>query len=83
MANYISSINGFDIRINNKYRDFGIHKLHTGIVYGMQRRLVKNGYFDVNAGVAKAVDGTWVDSIFSRQSGLFLVLNFKVGYAFF
>ena len=81
-ANYISSINGFDILLKSKYSDFGINKFHTGIVYGMQRRLVKNGYFDINAGVAKALDGTWVDSIFPRRSGLFLVLNFKVGYAF-
>ena len=82
-ANYISSINGFDIQFKDKYNDFGINKLHTGIVYGVQRRLVKNGYIDVNAGVAKILDGSRVDSIFTGESDLFLVLNFKVGYAFF
>jgi hypothetical protein len=42
---------------------------------------VKNGFFDVNAGIAKVHDGTFVDGLFPRSSGLFLLLNFKVGYA--
>ncbi len=78
-ANYVSLLNGFDFY---KYQgDWRGSKRHTGLVYGVQRRLVKNGFFDLNAGIAKVHDGTFVDGLFPRSSGLFLLLNFKVGYA--
>ena len=78
-ANYVSLLNGLDFY---KYEgNWGFSKRHTGLVYGVQRRLVKNGFFDVNAGIAKVHDGTFVDGLFPRESGLFLLLNFKVGYA--
>lgn len=79
-ANYVSLLSGFDFSQGGERR-FETSKTHTGLVYGLQRRLVKNGFFDINAGIAKSLDGTWVDSIFSRKSGLFLLLNFKIGYA--
>ena len=79
-ANYVSLLNGLDF-YQNPYGDLRFHKRHTGLVYGVQRRLVKNGFFDVNAGIAKVHDGTFVDGLFPRSSGLFLLLNFKVGYA--
>lgn len=78
-ANYISLLNGFNFYENDG--DWRGSKRHTGLVYGIQRRLVKNGFFDVNAGIAKVHDGTFVDGLFPRSSGLFLLLNFKVGYA--
>ena len=78
-ANYVSLLNGLDFY---KYEgDWGFSKRHTGLVYGVQRRLVKNGFFDLNAGIAKVHDNTFVDGLFPRSSGLFLLLNFKVGYA--
>ena len=79
-ANYVSLLNGFDF-YKNSNGDFQGSKRHTGLVYGVQRRLVKNGFFDVNAGIAKVHDGTFVDGLCPRSSGLFLLLNFKVGYA--
>ena len=79
-ANYVSLLNGLDF-YQNPNGDLRFHKRHTGLVYGVQRRLVKNGFFDVNAGIAKVHDGTFVDGLFPRSSGLFLLLNFKVGYA--
>ena len=79
-ANYVSLLNGFDF-YKNSNGDFQGSKRHTGLVYGVQRRLVKNGFFDVNAGIAKVHDGTFVDGLFPRSSGLFLLLNFKIGYA--
>jgi hypothetical protein len=79
-ANYVSLLNGLDF-YQNPNGGLGFHKRHTGVVYGVQRRLVKNGFFDVNAGIAKVHDGTFVDGLFPRSSGLFLLLNFKVGYA--
>jgi hypothetical protein len=79
-ANYVSVINGLDLYVNSN-GDSQFLKRHTGLVYGVQRRLVKNGFFDVNAGIAKVHDGTFVDGLFPRSSGLFLLLNFKVGYA--
>ena len=78
-ANYVSLLNGFDFYENNG--NWRGSRRHTGLVYGVQRRLVKNGFFDVNAGIAKVHDGTFVDGLFPRSSGLFLLLNFKVGYA--
>lgn len=78
-ANYVSLLNGFNFYENEG--DWRGSKRHTGLVYGVQRRLVKNGFFDVNAGIAKVHDGTFVDGLFPRSSGLFLLLNFKVGYA--
>ena len=79
-ANYVSLLNGMDF-YKNPNGDLQGSKRHTGLVYGVQRRLVKNGFFDVNAGIAKVHDGTFVDGLFPRSSGLFLLLNFKVGYA--
>lgn len=79
-ANYLSLLNGMDF-YKNRNGDFQGSKRHTGLVYGVQRRLVKNGFFDLNAGIAKVHDGTFVDGLFPRSSGLFLLLNFKVGYA--
>ena len=79
-ANYVSLLNGLDL-YKNPDGDLQFSKRHTGLVYGVQRRLVKNGFFDVNAGIAKVHDGTFVDGLFPRSSGLFLLLNFKVGYA--
>ena len=79
-ANYVSLLNGLDF-YQNPNGDLRFHKRHTGLVYGFQRRLVKNGFFDANAGIAKVHDGTFVDGLFPLSSGLFLLLNFKVGYA--
>lgn len=79
-ANYLSVLNGLDF-YKNPNGELQFFKRHTGLVYGIQRRLVKNGYFDLNAGIAKVHDGTFVDGLFPRSSGLFLLLNFKVGYA--
>jgi hypothetical protein len=79
-ANYVSLLNGMNF-YKNPDGNFQGSKRHTGLVYGVQRRLVKNGFFDVNAGIAKVHDGTFVDGLFPRSSGLFLLLNFKVGYA--
>ena len=79
-ANYVSLLNGMDF-YKNPNGDLQGLKRHTGFVYEVQRRLVKNGFFDVNAGIAKVYDGTFVDGLFPRSSGLFLLLDFKVGYA--
>lgn len=79
-ANYVSLLNGLNF-YKSPNGDLQGSKRHTGLVYGVQRRLVKNGFFDVNAGIAKVHDGTFVDGLFPRSSGLFLLLNFKVGYA--
>jgi hypothetical protein len=78
-ANYVSLVNGL-LFYKNEGGWTGSQK-HTALIYGVQRRLVKNGFFDVNAGIAKVHDGTFVDGLFPRSSGLFLLLNFKVGYA--
>jgi hypothetical protein len=90
-ANYIAPIAGFDIAKTYKrdnqnnfvYDGYGLTRKHIGLMYGVQRRLIKNGFIDVNAGVAKVLDDTFVDGPFSRSSGLFLLFNFKVGYAIF
>lgn len=78
-ANYISSVNGFDLF--ERENDYKIEKIHTGVVWGMQRRLVRHGFFDFNGGIAKTLDGTWVDSLFPKKTGLYFVLNFKIGYS--
>ena len=74
---YISSINGFMYNPTDETNK--IRKIHTGLVYGIQHQLLDNSFFDINGGIGKTIDGTWVDSLFPRNSGLYLVLNFKIG----
>jgi hypothetical protein len=87
-ANYISPIAGFDVSKKYKYDGnnfvddgYGLSRRHVGFLYGVQRRLIKNGFIDVNAGLARVLDDTFVDGPFRRESKLFLLFNFKVGYA--
>jgi hypothetical protein len=89
-ANYIAPIAGFDVGKSYRYdgnsvvdEGYGLSKRHVGFLYGVQRRLIKNGFIDVNAGLARVLDDTFVDGPFRRESKMFLLFNFKVGYAIF
>jgi hypothetical protein len=89
-ANYLSPIFGFDvikkyIFSGNSYFDngYGLSRRHVGFLYGVQRRLIKNGFIDVNAGLARVLDDTFVDGPFRRETKMFVLFNFKVGYAIF
>jgi hypothetical protein len=89
-ANYISPIAGFDVNKQYKYDGnnfiddgYGLSRRHVGFLYGVQRRLIKNGFIDVNAGLARVLDDTFVDGPFRRETKMFLLFNFKVGYAIF
>jgi hypothetical protein len=90
-ANYIAPIAGFDVSRSFSFvgttsiRDngYGLSRRHVGFLYGVQRRLIKNGFIDVNAGLARVLDDTFVDGPFRRETKMFLLFNFKVGYAIF
>jgi hypothetical protein len=89
-ANYISPIIGFDVSKKFSYdgnnvvdNGYGLSRRHVGLLYGVQRRLIKNGFIDVNAGLARVLDDTFVDGPFRRETKMFLLFNFKVGYAIF
>ena len=55
---YVSAINGFMFNPSDETNK--IRKIHTGLVYGIQHQLLDNSFFDMNGGVGKTLDGTWL-----------------------